>query len=40
MLADDRLTTEEWRKLRTFAKEEIDVITYSSPGRFSFESDR
>jgi hypothetical protein len=27
MLADDKLTTEEWKKLRTFAKEEIDVIT-------------
>ena len=27
MLADDKLTTEEWKKLRTFAKEDIDVIT-------------
>jgi hypothetical protein len=27
MLADHRLNTEEWKKLRAFAKDEIDVIT-------------
>jgi hypothetical protein len=27
MLADDKLTTEEWTKIRVFAKEKIDVLT-------------
>ena len=27
MLADDNLSTEEWKKVRIFAKEKIDVIT-------------
>ncbi len=27
MLADDKLSTEEWKKIRVFAKEKIDVIT-------------
>ena len=27
MLADDKLSSEEWKKLRDFAKEKIDVIT-------------
>jgi hypothetical protein len=26
LLADDRLTTEEWKKLRLFSKEKIDII--------------
>jgi hypothetical protein len=26
LLADDRLTTEEWNKLRMFAEEKIDII--------------
>jgi hypothetical protein len=26
LLADDRLTTEEWKKLRLLSKEKIDVI--------------
>jgi len=27
MLADDQLTTQEWNKIRVFAKQEIDFIT-------------
>ena len=27
MLADDKLSTEDWKKLRTFATEKIDVIS-------------
>ncbi len=27
MLADDKLSTEEWKKIRVFAKEKIDVLT-------------
>jgi hypothetical protein len=27
MLADNKLTSEEWKRLRDFAKEKIDVIT-------------
>ncbi len=27
MLADDKLSTEDWKKLRVFATEKIDVIT-------------
>jgi len=27
LLADDQLTSEEWKKFRSFAKEKIDVIT-------------
>jgi len=27
MLADDRLSTEEWRKIRDFSKDSVDVIT-------------
>jgi hypothetical protein len=27
MLADDHLSTEEWRKIRVFAKDSVDVIT-------------
>ena len=27
MLADDKLTTEQWTKIRGFAKEKIDVLT-------------
>ncbi|HUE84007.1 MAG TPA: hypothetical protein VMM84_18030 [Pyrinomonadaceae bacterium] len=26
LLADDKLTSEEWKKFRTFAKEKVDVI--------------
>jgi hypothetical protein len=27
MLADDNLSTQEWKKIRVFAKEKIDIIT-------------
>jgi hypothetical protein len=27
MLADDKLSTEEWTKIRVFAKEKIDLVT-------------
>ncbi len=30
MLADDKLTTEQWRKIRVFAKENIDVVADST----------
>ena len=35
LLADDRLTTEEWKKLRMFSKEKIDIIYRTSPCKFS-----
>ena len=30
MLADDKLSTEQWRKIRVFAKENINVVTDST----------
>ncbi|MCM3901624.1 MAG: hypothetical protein ND866_07945 [Pyrinomonadaceae bacterium] len=30
MLADDKLSTEQWRKIRVFAKENVNVVAYKT----------
>jgi len=35
LLAEDRLTPDEWKKLRTFATEKIDIIATRSLAQFS-----
>src|SRR5258705_8099540 len=34
LLADDRLTTDEWKKLRMFVKEKIDIIAQRALDHF------
>ena len=34
LLADDKLTTEEWKKLRILSKEKIDIIAERALGDF------
>src|SRR6266498_4721045 len=38
LLADDKLTSEEWKKFRAFAKEKIDVITDRALAEFQSKS--
>lgn len=39
LLADDKLTSEEWKKFRAFAKEKIDVITDRALAEFLSKRD-
>lgn len=38
LLADEKLTSEEWKKFRAFAKEKIDVITARALAEFQSRS--